>query len=63
MYFESTNWEAGENDGRSQTELLGRIIHSRMDNMIFLENIFNDRIKDRLRSYVELVKELILSEV
>ena len=63
LYFESTNWEAGENDGRSQTELLGRIIHSRMDNMIFLENIFNDRIKDRLRSYVELVKELILSEV
>ncbi len=62
LYFESTNWEAGDNDGRSQTVSLGRIIHSKMDNMIFIESIFNERIKDRLKSYVELVKELVLAK-
>ena len=62
LYFESTNWQAGENDGRSQSELVGRIIHSKMDNMIFLESIFNERIKDRLKNYVELIKEFIVQE-
>ena len=60
LYFESTNWKAGENDGRSQTELAGRVIHSKMDNMIFLESIFNERIKDRLKNYVQLIKEFVL---
>lgn len=63
LYFESTNWEAGEKDGRSQTHLLGRIIHSKMDNINFLENVFNSRVKDRLKIYVELVKELLCSEI
>lgn len=63
LYFESTNWEAGENDGRSQTSSLGRIIHSKMDNMIFLESIFDGRIKDRLKDYVELIKEFVLLEI
>lgn len=63
LYFESTNWDAGEKDGRSQSELLGRIIHSKMDNMNFLENIFNSRIRDRLQIYVALIKELICEEI
>lgn len=63
LYFESTNWDAGEKDGRSQSQLLGRIIHSKMDNMNFLENIFNSRIRDRLKIYVALVKELICDEI
>ncbi len=62
LYFESTNWDAGEKDGRSQSKLLGRVIHSKMDNINFLENVFNSRVKDRLKSYVELVKEVICSE-
>ena len=61
LYFESTNWEAGEKDGRSQSDLFGRIIHSKMDNMVFIESVFGDRINTRLKSYVELIKELILS--
>ena len=63
LYFESTNWDAGEKDGRFQSELLGRIIHSKMDNMNFLENIFNSRIRDRLQIYVALIKELICEEI
>lgn len=62
LYFESTNWNAGENDGRSQTELFGRIIHGKRDNMIFLESMFNDRIQNRLRSYTKLIKEFLLTE-
>lgn len=62
LYFESTNWDAGECDGRSQTELFGRIIHCKMDNMVFLENMFNNRIKNRLSSYTKLIKEFLLTE-
>lgn len=63
LYFESTNWDAYEKDGRSQTELLGRVIHSKMDNMTFIENIFTDRIKSRLSEYVKVIKEFILSDI
>lgn len=63
IYFESTNWDAGDKDGRSQTESIGRIIHEPSDNMIFIENIYGNRIKDRLKDYVTLVKEYILSDI
>lgn len=60
LYFESTNWEAGEKDGRTQSDLAGRVIHSKMDNMIFVENVLNDNIQDRLKNYVDLVKEIVI---
>lgn len=63
IYFESTNWEAGDKDGRSQTESLGRIIHTPSDNMILIESLYENRIKERLRDYVNLVKEFVLSDV
>lgn len=63
LYFESTNWNAGENDGRTQTEMFGRIIHTPMDNMNFLENFFDNRIKERLTNYVSLIKEFILNGI
>ncbi len=63
IYFESTNWEAGDKDGRSQTESLGRIIHTPSDNLILIESLYENRIKERLRDYVNLVKEFVLSYV
>lgn len=63
LYFESTNWDINEKDGRTQTEILGRVIHSKMDNMTFIENIFSDRIKLRLNEYVKIIKKFILSEI
>lgn len=60
LYFESTNWDIGECDGRTQSEMFGRIIHTPLDNMIFLENFLDDRIKDHLRDYTRLIKEFLL---
>lgn len=60
LYFESTNWNIGECDGRSQNDMFGRIIHTPLDNMIFLENFLDERIKERLTSYTSLIKEFLL---
>lgn len=63
LYFESTNWNVYENDGRAQTEMFGRIIHTPMDNMNFLESFFDQRIKERLINYTSLIKQFILSDI
>ena len=63
LYCESTNWNVGETDGRTQTEMCGRIIHTPMDNMNFLENFFDERIREHLVGYISLIKEFILTGI
>lgn len=63
LYFESTNWEAGECDGKTQTEMFGRIIHTPFDNMIFLENFLSDRMKLHLNHYAKLLKEFLIQKI
>ncbi|SHI54529.1 M20/M25/M40 family metallo-hydrolase [Lutispora thermophila] len=59
-YFEATNWEIGEKDGYTQTVKHGAIMHSRKDNLDFIEKEFHGRVMDRLHTFVTVLTNLLL---
>lgn len=65
MYFESTNWSLGDEDGYTQVDPSlgadGEIWHTEFDTMDYINENFPDRITDRLTTFTT-VTETILSE-
>ena len=57
--FEATNWEIGELDGYTQTDMKfgesGKVWHTSYDNLSYIEKTFPDRIKDHMNSYARLL--------
>lgn len=55
VYFESSNWDIKPYNGSMQTEKLGRIMHTKYDNLKRIEKNFPDRAEQRLNNYTQLI--------
>ena len=55
VYFEAANWELEPFTGTTQTEKLGRIMHTKYDNLAQIERHFPDRGKPRLEDFTLLL--------
>ncbi len=67
VYFESTNWELGERDGYTQTDLSlgenGEIWHSPYDNLTDIEALFPRRIDERLSLFSTVLQYLLTEDL
>lgn len=63
VYFESTNWKLGEQDGYTQVDLQygvdGEIWHTQYDTSQYLTKTFPGRIEKRLAVFVEVLEYLV----
>ncbi len=59
-YFEATNWEIGDLDGYKQTVKHGEIWHTDKDTIAFIETEFPGRIAFQLKSFITVLRELLL---
>jgi len=60
-YFEATNWELGDLDGYTQTELDGEIWHTEKDTISYIEENYPGRMKDHLRTFSQVLSDLLKS--
>ncbi|WP_223702126.1 M20/M25/M40 family metallo-hydrolase [Sutcliffiella deserti] len=58
-YFESTNWEIGDQDGYEQTEEYGGIWHTSNDTLKFIQQAFPGRLEERLSTYSTVLIDLL----
>ncbi len=67
IYFESTNWNYGEQDGYTQVEPKygdsGEIWHTEYDTYAYIEKTFPGRIKDRLTLFSTVLYKLLLQDL
>lgn len=67
IYFESTNWEMGERDGYTQTDLSlgenGEIWHTQYDNIADIETLFPGRIDERLSLFSTVLQYLLMEDL
>ena len=64
IYFESTNWDLTDENGNystgeSETEQFGEIMHTKRDNLSFMEEQIPGRAGNRLYSYTLLLSQLL----
>jgi len=63
LYFESTDWELGEQDGMTQVDPQfgeeGEIRHTMYDTVDYIESTFPGRIQENLELYVNLLYDII----
>jgi Zn-dependent M28 family amino/carboxypeptidase len=63
LYFESTNWLLGALDGYTQVEEAlgenGEIWHTEFDTMLYLEETFPGRVKDKLTLFSTILRALL----
>lgn len=63
VYFESTNWKLGAQDGYTQVDLLygvaGEIWHTKFDTTQYLSKTFPGRIEERLAVFVQVLEYLV----
>lgn len=57
--FESTNWEIGDLDGYTQTQLYGSFWHTPKDTLATIESLFPDRPKVHLRAFTKVTYEFL----
>ena len=60
-YFEATNWELGDLDGYTQTELDGEIWHTEKDTISYIEENYPGRMKDHLSTFSKVLSDLLRS--
>lgn len=58
-YFEATNWELGDLDGYTQTELDGEIWHTEKDTISYIEENYPGRMKDHLSTFSQVLSNLL----
>jgi len=67
IYFESTNWNYGEQDGYTQVEPKygdsGEIWHTEYDTYEYLEKTFPGRIADRLELFSTVLYKLLIQDL
>ena len=63
IYFESTNWNLGDEDGMTQVNRSigedGIIRHTRFDTIDYIDQSFPGRIDERLGLYVTLLVNIL----
>jgi alkaline phosphatase isozyme conversion protein len=59
-YFEATNWEIGDLDGYDQSEKLGSLFHTSMDNLEFFQTEFPGRVEAHLKAFSTVLYHLLL---
>lgn len=60
-YFEATNWLLGDKDGYVQTEKDGAVWHTDKDDLQYIEQNYENRIKDHLNAFTLVLEKLALS--
>ncbi len=67
IYFESTNWNYGEQDGYTQVEPKygdsGEIWHTEYDTYAYIEKTFPGRIRQRLELFSTVVYKLLIQDL
>ena len=67
IYFESTNWNYGEQDGYTQVETKygdsGEIWHTEYDTYAYIEKTFPGRIQDRLELFSTVLYKLLMQDL
>ena len=67
IYFESTNWNYGEQDGYTQVEPKygdsGEIWHTEYDTYAYIEKTFPGRIDDRLELFSTVLYKLLVQDL
>lgn len=58
-YFEATNWELGDLDGYTQTEIDGEIWHTKKDTISYIEEKYPGRMKDHLSTFSQVLTDLL----
>lgn len=59
VYFEATNWDIPPHDSMAQTEKLGKVMHTKNDNLDVINKEFPQRSKERLRDYTKLMHAVL----
>ena len=63
MYFEATNWTLGDQDGYTQVDPQygdqGAIIHTRYDNLQYLDQTFPGRVDQHLDLFVNVLHHIL----
>jgi alkaline phosphatase isozyme conversion protein len=63
IYFEATNWSLGDQDGYTQVDPQygdqGAIIHTRYDNLQYLDQTFPGRVDQHMNLYVNVLHHIL----
>lgn len=61
LYLEATNWDLKPYDGTTQTETLGKVMHTDNDNLDILEEKLGSHPKENLATFVSLLEGILVN--